>query len=111
MTNPYTHDMKNKVYNEKTFSAVTQKAKRLGHDGVVFTRTFDSGERSRLDAAMKGNFTGETIKVVFDTKNIRSVNAAFDPAKRSSSNLLAGTAAATPIAAALLNMQTDDNTQ
>jgi hypothetical protein len=36
-------------------------------------------------------FGNETI--IFDPSNIRSVNAAFDPAKRGSANLLAGGAA------------------
>ena len=54
---------------------------------------------------------GNITYSAFNTNQYRDVNAAFDPAKRSSSNLLAGTAAATPIAAALLSMQPDDNTQ
>jgi len=54
---------------------------------------------------------GQSTMVAFDPSQYRSVNATFDPAKRSSSNLLAGTAAATPIAASLLNMQPDDDTQ
>jgi len=57
------------------------------------------------------DYETSNVDIVFNPSNIRSVNAAFDPAKRSSSNLLAGTAAATPIAASLLNMQPDDDTQ
>jgi hypothetical protein len=37
-------------------------------------------------------------KIVFDPKNIRSVNAKFDPKKKNSANLLAGTAGAAVIA-------------
>ena len=70
---------------------------------------FESSVSQNVD--IPRDYNTSNVDIVFDPSNIRSVNAAFDPAKRSSSNLLAGTAAATPIAAALLNMQTDDNTQ
>jgi len=36
------------------------------------------------------NYDPTTIDIIFDPKNIRSINAAFDPAKRESSNLTAG---------------------
>lgn len=70
--------------------------KDLGHDSLI---------------AKEGIDDNISTLAIFGGDQMRSVNAAFDPAKRSSSNLLAGTAAATPIAAALLSMQPDDNTQ
>tara|TARA_R110002020_G_scaffold445445_1_gene657348 strand:- start:4061 stop:5047 length:987 start_codon:yes stop_codon:yes gene_type:complete len=40
------------------------------------------------------DYSTSNVDIVFDPSNIRSVNAAFDPAKRSSSNLLASAAPA-----------------
>ena len=87
------------AYWDGRYEELTKKAKEGGYDSIKL-----------IDRGAYENKMDEMI-VSLDPSNIRSVNAAFDPAKRSSSNLLAGTAAATPIAAALLNMQTDDNTQ
>jgi hypothetical protein len=48
---------------------------------------------------------------VFNPSNIRSVNAAFDPAKRGSANLMAGAAGATIGLSALRNIQRDEEPQ
>jgi len=45
-------------------------------------------------------YASGTAAVVFDKSKIRSVNAAFDPAKAASSKILAGGAAAAATAAA-----------
>jgi len=50
-------------------------------------------------------------RVIFDPANIRSVNAAFDPAKRGSANLMAGAAGATIGLSALRNIQRDEERQ
>lgn len=50
-------------------------------------------------------------RVIFDPANIRSTNAAFDPAKRGSSNLMAGAAGATIGLSALRNIQRDEERQ
>lgn len=54
-------------------------------------------------------FGNETI--IFNPSNIRSVNAAFDPAKRGSANLMAGAAGATIGLSALRNIQRDEEPQ
>jgi predicted GNAT family acetyltransferase len=67
----------------------SDELKKQGYDGVkVIMRDVDDET---------GEIVGEFIQelVVFDPKNIRSVNAAFDPAAKDSSKLLAGTVAGT----------------
>jgi hypothetical protein len=66
----------------------TEKLKAEGYDGVI-TKMIDR------DSAT-GEIFDEYIEevVTFDPKNIRSVNAAFDPSKKDSANLLAGVGAA-----------------
>lgn len=73
-----------------------------------YVRT-DLGAEGLTDAAKNAGYQGirygdETV--MFDPSNIRSTNAAFDPAKKDSSNLLAGTTAAVVGGGALV--QTDD---
>tara|TARA_R110000796_G_C14474430_1_gene425934 strand:- start:11 stop:1051 length:1041 start_codon:yes stop_codon:yes gene_type:complete len=89
-----------------------------GRNPEELTDLFDDNDKflSALSDAtgydgIRVNWPDKSHEIHWKPENIRSVNAAFDPAKRSSSNLLAGTAAATPIAAALFNMQPDDNTE
>jgi hypothetical protein len=60
-----------------------------------------------IDAVKKAGFDsaysmekGTKNLAVFDPKNIRSVNAAFDPKKKKSANILAGLAGATTLGAA-----------
>lgn len=57
--------------------------KGLGYDGVKGVETLYSPRN------MLGDVQYNSI-AIFDPKNIRSVNAAFDPAKTGSSNLMAG---------------------
>jgi hypothetical protein len=65
------------------------------------------------DAVMLRNYTtpggqtGRNILVVKDPAQLRSPNAKFDPAKRNSSDLLAGIAGASLIAPAMLNSGDD----
>jgi hypothetical protein len=56
------------------------QARTEGHDGVIIRNVIDT-----YDAKGKPS----TIRAVFDPSNIRSVNAAFDPTKSGSSELLA----------------------
>lgn len=53
----------------------------------------------------------QTQFVPLDTSNIRSVNAAFDPTKRGSGNIMAGAAGATIGLSALRNIQRDEEPQ
>lgn len=75
-----------------------KEAERDGYAGVVFRNSQDV---EGIDAALlrqqgfdpgtvEGPISAGSHAVVFDPSNIRSVNATFDPAKRDSSNLLAG---------------------
>jgi hypothetical protein len=57
-----------------------------GHDSVMIT-----------NYTTPGGLTGQKIIIVRDPEQLRSVNAAFDPAKRNSANLLAGLAGAAAI--------------
>lgn len=86
MENPYIHDFKGQEYRDKSFSNIIDQAKAAGHDSVIFKNAYDP--------AMKNNKVMQDIHAVFDPSQIRSVNAAFDPAKKSSSDILAGLAGA-----------------
>ena len=68
-------------------------AKQQGRDGVRFLN---------LDDAVGLVDKPATHLAVFDPANIRSVNAAFDPAKKESSNLLAGVTGASVLGGGLL---------
>ena len=69
-------------------------AKKDGYDSLIAQNVVDYGN---LEGAMNG--VPATTVLAFDPKNIRSVNAAFDPAKADSSDLLAGIAGlAAPVA-------------
>jgi hypothetical protein len=54
---------------------------------------------------------GQITYVAFDPSQYRDVNAAFDPAKRGSANLMAGAAGATIGLSALRNIQRDEEPQ
>jgi GNAT superfamily N-acetyltransferase len=58
---------------------IIAEAKSSGYDGIRFN-----------DVSDEPSGRGSTHLTVFDPKNIRSVNAAFDPSKSDSANLLAG---------------------
>lgn len=62
-------------YYDQNRNRLLAEAYRGGHDSIVV-----HGSDGKL-------------KYIFDPSNIRSVNAAFDPAKKDSANLLAGTSA------------------
>jgi len=74
MQNPLIHDFKGKVYRETRYSELVERAKAAGHDGVIMENTYDAGEYSKMDAILMGRFSGETIYVVFDASQIRSVD-------------------------------------
>jgi hypothetical protein len=78
-------------YSPDRFLEVAKSAKDDGFDGVRFIDINDMDE-----APVKHSQT-----VMFDPSNIRSTNAAFDPAKTGSSNLLASNPVATTSAGIL----------
>jgi len=78
---PLIKDMKGGNYSEAEYANAIQTAKSEGRGGVIFTNVVDgAGQISDVD-------------VIFDPKNIRSVNAEFNPANKESGNLLGGLAA------------------
>jgi hypothetical protein len=83
-SNPYEWDAEGKAYDEalgeQGLSEIINKAVDGGHDGLLIKNFDDSPYRGR---SASNHF------VIFDPSNIRSVNAAFDPAKAGSSDLLA----------------------
>jgi hypothetical protein len=95
--NPFIIDSKNDVdlageggvpYWDNNHIELIKAAKKGGHDSI---RLIDRGSyENQL----------EEMLVLFDPSKIRSVNAAFDPAKASSSNLLASNPIATAAAGA-----------
>ena len=77
-------------YSPDRFLDIAKSAKSEGYDGVKFNNINDMDEAS----------VRHSQTLIFDPSNIRSVNAAFDPAKASSSNLLASNPVATAAAGA-----------
>jgi hypothetical protein len=89
-----------------TFSTneLAEIARRSGnYDGMVIRNVYDPG-------TLRTKAVSDTY-AVFDPANIRSVNAAFDPAKRGSANLMAGAAGATIGLSALRNIQREEEPQ
>jgi hypothetical protein len=83
------------TYGRKAQNDLLNAFSRRGYDSVTFP-----------DNLASGDMTSSTV--VFNPSNIRSVNAAFDPAMRGSANLLAGAAGATIGLSALRNIQRED---
>jgi hypothetical protein len=81
-------------------------AKRQGADAVIFNDIIDHGP-SGMFSNEKARNPARNISI-FDPANIRSVNAAFDPAKRGSANLMAGAAGGAIGLSALRNIQRDE---
>ncbi len=73
-----------------------------GVEGMPAGRVFDDNRNDIIRRALEGGYTGidfkqidpadgyvDGIVAIFDPKNIRSVNAAFDPSQTQSPNLMA----------------------
>jgi hypothetical protein len=82
MQNPYIHDMGGSGYREVSYDEILANALAGGHDSAIIKNTYDGGDQMT------------DIGVVFEPNQARSINAAFDPAKRNSANLMAGIAVA-----------------
>lgn len=80
------------AYGRNAQNNIMEAIKSKGYDKVIFPDSLTLGD-------------GHVSTVVFDPKNIRSVNAQFDPAKSNSSNLLASAAGAGVLGAAALAPQ------
>jgi hypothetical protein len=93
----------------KRYSVRGDSASLSNNDEI---RKFNQGLRARgYDGVIVRDEDGVREYVVFDPANIRSVNAAFDPTKRGSANLMAGAAGATIGLSALRNIQRDEEPQ
>lgn len=89
--NPLVHDFNGDPYRDVKYAELMDKAKKKGHDAVIFKNTYDpafSGPGANYDV------DPQDIIAVFDPSQIRSVNAAFDPKKKKSADILAGFGAA-----------------
>ena len=75
LRNPMIVDQENNVYREQSFNDLVNEAIKSGHDGLVIRNTYDPVAMNAV--------------AIFDPSNIRSVNAAFDPASKESANILA----------------------
>jgi hypothetical protein len=84
--------------NDEIFGTVVD-AWKDGYDAIHFTNY-------TTPAGTKGSFT-----LIKDPAQVRSVNAAFDPAKRDSANLMAGAAGGAIGLSALRNIQRDEERQ
>ena len=82
-------------YGRQKQNAVLEELSKRGYDDVVFPDSLSLGEPG-------------VSRVVFEPSRIRSKDAAFDPAKRDSSNLLAGLGAAGIGTAALVGSEDAD---
>ena len=78
------------AYWDTRHKDLTSKAKAAGHDSIKL-----------IDRGVYGDDL-DSMVVALDPKNIRSVNAAFDPAKKDSANLLAGLGGAGILGASML---------
>ena len=86
-------DMGGSSWDANIQDSIAKEAKLDGYEGVIFKNMQDSG--------WFGGSGVDDIALAFETKNIRSPDAAFDPAKIGSSNLLATNPVATSLAGLL----------
>ena len=79
MENPLIHDYKGGSYRDYSYSKLCREAKKGGYDSVIMRNTVDGGPET-------------DVYVVFKPEQIRSANAAFDPDKAGSTDILASVA-------------------
>ena len=85
-------DMGGGSYDPVFMQRAIKEAKENGAPGIILERVRDPGIMDTVGP--QGNpRTPATVVAVFNPKDVRSVNAAFDPAKSSSANILAGVGA------------------
>ena len=80
MENPLVVDHKDKSYDEGEYLAILEQAYENGNDGVVIKNTKDEG-------FVEGGDQTTDISIVFDSGNIESTNAPFDPSERGSTKV------------------------
>ena len=82
------------IENNITTDHVARLVRGEGHDSILFKNLADIGPHSTFSDYKKAGNPSDVL-ASFDPSNIRSVNAVFDPAKSSSSNILASNPVAT----------------
>jgi hypothetical protein len=82
MQNPLTVDYKGKHFRDESYRSVIDRARAEGRDGVIIKNTYDSGERSKLQAVAAGRLRPETIYVAFNPEQIKATDnrGSFSPA-------------------------------
>lgn len=80
-----------------------QEAKREGFDGLKIAQFSDNADY--------GTYMPATHYLIFDPKNIRSVNAKYDPRAKGSSDILAGIAGAGVVGGSALSGQKQEQKQ
>lgn len=84
-------------YRDESYNELIKAAQAEKRPGVVMRQTYDPGQKSYNELT--------DIYAVVDPSRIRSRFAAFDPAKITSPDLLAGVAGPTVLAAALMEQE------
>jgi hypothetical protein len=84
-------------YRDESYNDLIKKAAATKKPGVVMKETYDPGQRAYNEVT--------DIYAVIDPSRMRSRFAAFDPAKLTSPDLLAGVAGPTILAAALMEQE------
>ncbi len=79
MENPYVHDFKSTGYRDESYASIMTKAKKAGHDSVIFKNTYDP--------ANPENRIKQDIVAVFEPHQIRSKHAKFNPKEAKSGKL------------------------
>ena len=93
--------VRGKIATEKDWEAARQEMLSEGTKPAGYNPMQEEIKRRLQAKGFDGlNMFGNEV-VIYDPANIRSINAAFDPAKRGSSNLMAGVAGAAVTSSAL----------
>jgi len=90
-------DFRGSRYRDESYNELIKEAAAQRRPGVVMQQTYDPGQRAYNELT--------DIYAITDPSRIRSRFAAFDPAKLTSPDLLAGVAGPTVLAAALMEQE------
>lgn len=92
--------------NWDTMDPILQQAREAGKDGVLFKRSNDHPDTRAVDPRV---WNASDVVAMFNPSNIRSTQAAFDPAKRNSANLLAADNAKSSVPGTAANATQEDS--
>ena len=110
--------LKNNIINQTNYDSDLRKL-YPGTDNILYSlsdyiRIGGKGAEELTQQAKKAGYDGIKVgdeTVIFDSKNIRSVDAKFDPKKSESSNLLASMLLPVAGAGGIAALTIDDNTE